>query len=263
MKNKGLIYYYSNTGNTRLACESIAHKITDVSWDFCNIKTDEPVNHRDYQIIGFATYTDAWDVPKYFKEYLLKIPRGNNLPAFILNTYGATSVHTLKILEQVVQDRGYKIIAGFSLHMPENYPPMIAIGMGNPQAPNKKELQNFINFTKDLQEKCKKINNHENIEPAVIDIGLKKYLPHYPQKLITKIMGKKMVDESKCKKCGLCVRSCPYQAIKLNPYPEFDDAKCCYCWNCYNQCPCQAIYTTHFKKSRYTRPNWETRDKLL
>ena len=61
-------------------------------------------------------------------------------PAFVLNTYGFNSGKTLIHISRLVASKGFNIIAGHSLHTPENYPPMIARGMGNEQAPNKKEI---------------------------------------------------------------------------------------------------------------------------
>jgi MinD superfamily P-loop ATPase len=47
--------------------------------------------------------------------------------------------------------------------------------------------------------------------------------------------------QSKCKKCGLCMKNCPTHAIKLNPYPEINPVRCIRCDVCYIFCPNHAL----------------------
>jgi len=41
----------------------------------------------------------------------------------------------------------------------------------------------------------------------------------------------------KCKMCGICEKSCPVDAIKLNPYPIIDRNLCIQCYCCNEMCP--------------------------
>jgi len=50
-----------------------------------------------------------------------------------------------------------------------------------------------------------------------------------------------IVNESRCKKCGLCASKCPKKAIKLNPYPAFNKKKCIRCFCCMEICPNDAL----------------------
>lgn len=259
---RGLIYYYSNTGNTKLVCQALAARIPDMAWEFCDIKHAAPKPCALYDLIGFATYTDAWDVPRFFKEYILQIQPQPGQPAFVLNTYGATSGHTLEIFAQLARKQGFNVIAGHSQHMPENYPPMIALGLGNSQAPQPREIKQFQQFASALKEKIQRLRRKEDLPPTVIALGWNKFLPKYPQSLIKFMLGRKSVDQAKCKKCGLCARNCPFGAITLDPFPRFNEAKCGQCWCCYNLCPTQAIRTTYFKRARYPRPNAVLQNKF-
>ncbi|MFA6027833.1 MAG: EFR1 family ferrodoxin [Patescibacteria group bacterium] len=259
---RAIIFIYSNTGNTKLACDYLARKIPSVQWDFCDIKKCHDKIPDNYQLCGFASYTDAWDVPPYFKEYFTHLKKVNNIPAFVLNTFGFTSGRTLINLARLASEKGFQIIGGHSLHMPENYPPMISLGLGNKNAPNKKALLKFNEFINWLSITANDIDQEKEIIPKKIDIGLNKILPRYPQSMIHGMIGEKKVNKDKCKKCGVCARSCPYKNIKLDPYPVFGQTKCSYCWACYNLCPQQAIYTTKYKKTRYSRPNEALKEKF-
>ena len=57
-----------------------------------------------------------------------------------------------------------------------------------------------------------------------------------------------VVDETKCKSCGLCVDKCPYGAIRLEkPKPaQIITASCHGCGTCVAECPQHAIKQMHF-----------------
>jgi ferredoxin len=43
--------------------------------------------------------------------------------------------------------------------------------------------------------------------------------------------------KEKCIKCNICAKSCPVEAIKLNPYPEINREICIECYCCNELCP--------------------------
>lgn len=48
-------------------------------------------------------------------------------------------------------------------------------------------------------------------------------------------------DESKCSKCGMCARICPYFAIEMDKTPKFNCEKCFRCGLCVSKCPTKAL----------------------
>lgn len=44
-----------------------------------------------------------------------------------------------------------------------------------------------------------------------------------------------------CDKCGICAKSCPVDAIAMNPYPNIDREKCIECFCCNEMCPTGAM----------------------
>jgi ferredoxin/flavodoxin len=261
---RGIICYYSNSGNTKLACQYIVKNIKNVDFDFFSIAKDNIPDLEIYDIVGFAVFTDFLGPSKLVQTFIEKLPRQNNRLTFVFNTYGFISGKTLKILDKWISARGFKVIAGYSLHTPENYPPMIAGGRGNEQAPSKKEMNEFNSFISELNRFLYLFGEGKEIKRNKINIGLlNSLLPTFSRAKARKDMGEKYIDEALCTQCGTCEKICPYEAIKLNPKPIFDMNKCYGCWACYNHCPNKAIYT---KKCRgighYPKPNCQLEEKL-
>lgn len=50
-----------------------------------------------------------------------------------------------------------------------------------------------------------------------------------------------LIDDEKCKHCGLCVKICPYFALHLNKKVEVDKNSCFGCGLCESMCPSKAI----------------------
>jgi len=258
---QGLICYYSGSGNTKLACEAIARKTTDIDFKLFDITQEGAPELTDIDLVGFATWADFLNPPQRMKTFLESLPRQSHMPAFVFNTYGGFSAKTLATLDRWARARGFHVIAGHSLHTPENYPPMIKRGQDFKDSPNEKELAAFETFIARLEGLAQSLTAGETV-PAR-RAGLLRFIPAPSRTHSRKSMGEKFVDSNACTECGICRDRCPYGAIILNPKPIFDQTKCYGCWACYNHCPTQAIYTKKISGvCQYARPNEALRKKL-
>jgi ferredoxin/flavodoxin len=253
---KGIICLYSGSGNTRLACQYIKNSITSAQFELFDITSEKIPDFDSYAVAGFATFTDFIDPPYLFKAFLEKITLQNEKPAFIFNTCAAISGKTLKTMHKWVTAKGFKVIQGHSLRMPESYPPAITAGRGYEQAPNGKKLVRFKRFIEELEESLLFIARGEKVRAKKAEFNLSGLLlPAYSRTHAKRKMGSKYIDVSLCNECGLCEKICPYKAVKLVPKPVFDESKCYGCWRCYNRCPRKAIYTAKYRgKGHYPGP---------
>lgn len=262
---KGVIYYYSGSGNTKLACQYLARQIHGIEFEFVDVTEVNKPDLDACDIAGFATFTDFFAPPHRFQMFLKELPRQEGKPAFVFNTYGSFSGKTLTTLESLATDKGFNVIAGHLLHTPESYPPLIALGITNQDAPGEDELKAFDQFIERLAAKIRVLQAGGQVEADGIHLGLlNRLIPALPRTASRKLMGEKHVDAARCTTCGLCVKVCPYNAVKLEgEIPVFDEQKCYGCWACYNHCPERAIYTKRYKDvGHYPQPNSQVRQKL-
>ncbi len=259
---KGLICYFSGSGNTLLACRYIRDSISGVDFDLYDITSGNDVNYGNYDIIGFACYADFLGPSPLMRTFVKQVPFQSHKPSFVFNTYGNFNGPTLAILSRIVRSRGFNIVAGYALHMPENIPSMIMMGLANTQAPDEKELAGFKAFIDGLNGKIGKLKNGVTVPAFIPELG-ERLLFAIPRFVAKIVMGKKMVDTERCIKCGICVKKCPYHAITINEYPVFDEKKCQSCWRCYNLCREKAIYTKKYRDVAHSpEPIADVRKKM-
>ncbi|HBD96188.1 MAG: hypothetical protein A2015_08945 [Spirochaetes bacterium GWF1_31_7] len=254
---KGLLCYYSGTGNTKLAVQYIAKKTKNCEWSFHDFMKDGTPDTVGYDIIGIAAWTDFFGPPLFLKNCLKKM-KGHKKHAFVFNTYGNMSGRTLPVLKSCVRKQGFKVIGGHSLNTPENFPPLINNGLKNDTAPSTVELKKFDTFINELDEWF--FNSSSKVS-----FPFDGYLmPVFPRTMAKMFIKKKVADPGICTQCGLCKTLCPYDAISLAPFPVFNEKKCNGCWVCYNRCPVSAISVGSLRtEGKYEKPHENLIKKLI
>lgn len=262
---KGLIFYYSNSGNTKIACSYISKLIDSIQWDIIDMTNNAKSDLDDYRIIGFAASTYYGGPPLLVRDFINSLPDQEDTPAFIFNTYGLISGKTLKLLGQWVSNRGFKIISAYSLQTPESYPPLISRGITSQSKPSPGQIVKFNNFINNLNKSIMRLNKGEKVKTMTVRVGLlNSMVPVSTAKKSKSDMGEIRVDDSLCNRCGICAKICPHGAITLEPLPYFSKDRCQNCWTCYNKCPEKAIYASTLRGTgHYPKPHDEFRKKLM
>jgi ferredoxin/flavodoxin len=252
-----LVCYFSNTGNTRLVCSYLTKYLDNIDCTLWDMNQDIYPQLSKYELIGFASSVEFFGLPKFIYDWFADFPPLKNPKlSFLLTTYGNIAGTTILQLRSLVQDKGFRVIAGHTLHMPDNFPVSRIKGFSAFGSPNKQEIGRFHLFAvilKDLIESMKA--GHEILE-ASFKLSLMNYFFNIPDRYAAKrSMGFKFVNEDICTKCSLCAIECPYHAIEMDSYPVFVEELCYGCWRCYNLCPMLAIYTNKIKgKGHYSGP---------
>lgn len=82
-----------------------------------------------------------------------------------------------------------------------------------------------------------------------------KYVPPIAQKTFERVYSKQPVISEECRKCGICVRSCPVKAItwQADGYPLINEKECIRCMCCHELCPHHAVYIRRSWLARVTK----------
>ncbi len=259
------VFYYSATGNTRLACRYIARNLKNADVKLIDITQGEAPSLYTFDLVGFATFTDFWGPPFLMQKFVEGLPLQRNKPAFIFATHGGQMSNLLKIFARWLREKEFVIVGSHGLRAPESFPPAIARGNTAEDAPNDEEMRRFDEFIRELNDKIDVLaKGGREIPRGKVNISvLANFSPTISRMSAKKNMGGKFVDEQLCNECGICEKACPYIAIMLNPKPVFDESKCYGCWACFNRCPTQAIYTAKLRgKGHYSGPTANLQQKL-
>jgi NAD-dependent dihydropyrimidine dehydrogenase PreA subunit len=211
-----------------------------------------------YDLIGFASPVEFFGLPKFIYDWFADLPtQKNHKLAFLLLTYGNIAGTAIIQFRTLVQEKGFRIIAGHTLHMPDNFPISRIKGFKASSSPNKQELSRFHLFASILKDLIESVKAGHEILEASFRLSLMNYFFNIPDRYAAKrSIGFKFVNEEICTSCSLCAKECPYNAIEMNCFPIFIEELCYGCWRCYNICPVQAIYTNKLKrKGHYHGPN--------
>lgn len=253
-----MIFYLSDTGNTRWAAETIAQK-TGERLLFIPRLLEGPNGGKlaftlaDGERVGFCFPVHGWRPPKIVREFVsrLRLVGASHYYAYALCTAGDDIGETIDILESDLKAQAVHLDAAFSLIMPESY-------VGLP----------FFNVDKLEKEKAKKRKAAEDLEKycdAIVNRRSERHLvlgrwPRINSRLLGGFFTKYLitdkpfrVDSRRCVKCGICADVCPVGNVKggLGHEPVWKhDGSCLACFACYHHCPHHAIEYGHITQGK-------------
>lgn len=276
------IYYFSGSGNFLAVARDIAEKTNGKLTSIASVVDKGPIRASADMIgIIFPTYHEPYNgVPLIVRRFVAKLENIDSKYIFALCTYGSVSVNTLNFLDEILQSRGGRLVAGFTVNMPYN---MGGSSLNNPE----KQQKMFRVWEENLEIIYEHINARRKVRfdtPNVLAgkiYGLIKYIvtPLIFLFKPTTIRHLKQYydlkngayDEmlpyadgtDKCSGCGTCASICPVENIELvNERPEWQH-NCEFCLACFHWCPHEAIESTELENTiRYHHPDVEIRDML-
>ncbi len=240
------IYVFSGTGNTLLAVRKMRDVFVAKGLEVNLLPLDrtDPKSIDTSHTIGLGfpvaeqgTYPFVWDFAR-------ALPLTEETEIFMIDTMMAYSGGVVGPMRKIVLGNGYKPIGALEIAMPNNYFPR-KLDREKNAAKIKKGLGKAGKYAHEL------INGTANWRriPGGSDI-----MATFSQSEMTWNMFRRMhdlrVNETKCTKCGLCVKLCPIDNIQMTEYPAI--GKDCYlCMRCVSFCPSNAITKKNGKGNDY------------
>lgn len=240
-----MIFYFSATGNSRWAAESIAHSIGDHTVAIADaMKGDCHFTLANNERIGFCFPVHGWRPPQIVADFIARLHvNAEHSYCFVVVTAGDNIGLTLQTTEQMLQQQGIKMESAFSLIMPESYVGLRMLRLDTPERAKQKvkaaakQLEHIADIVLDRRGGWYNIvaGNWPRINSNILGAAFKKWL----------VSDKPFrVDPQKCIGCGLCEQKCPVDNIRMDQAkrPEWlHTGRCLTCFACYHFCPQRAI----------------------
>jgi Fe-S-cluster-containing hydrogenase component 2/flavodoxin len=246
---KGIVVYYSGTGNNHKIARAIHRGMKEViECDVATVKEVAPKDMVKCDLIGIGSPIWYFREPANVRLFIYNLPDMAGKLAFIFSCHGTMPVGIFHSMVPPIQRKGLTIIGWndwfgsnyYTLHGTKPYPLD-----GHPDAIDLKEAEDW---GREMAERARRIYaGEQNLIPEI---------PHGPQAdplfhphgVMTFFPGAekphRKVNMEKCRypECTLCVDNCVANAINFSVTPPtFNIKTCINCCLCDRMCPQGAI----------------------
>ncbi|HEY9188841.1 MAG TPA: EFR1 family ferrodoxin [Ignavibacteria bacterium] len=253
---KVTIFYFTGTGNAKQIAlwfsefavnNSIDCKIFDIAkCDINNITA-----FIDNSLILIISPIHGFNFPNITLNFIRHFPKGNNC-VVLMNTRagmkigkfitpGLTGIAFI-LSSFLLKCKGYKIVGQIPFDMPSNW-----LSIHPSLNENTVKYLHKINYNRVKKHSDKIFSGQRDFiayRDLIQDILISPLaLAYYWVGRFA--FAKSFYASSDCNSCGLCIRQCPVQAIKIVDTRPFWTFKCESCMHCMNSCPKRAIETAH------------------
>ncbi|OPX60074.1 MAG: NADH-plastoquinone oxidoreductase subunit [Methanobacterium sp. PtaB.Bin024] len=269
------IYYFSGTGNSLTVARDIANKIDGTLIPIASVVDKGPIR-TDADAIGivFPVHFSAINgIPNLVQRFVENMEM-NSKYIFAVCTCGGFSAATIENLGKIIESKGGKLSAGFTVQMPSNIDAVSA----DEQQKLFDEWDNKLEFI----HKYVKARDEGEFETMglPLKIALTPIFFYYKNKTFkffkkisespdsdfkqwVWLSDKRFFTDDNCEGCGTCSQVCPVHNIKIiEGRPEWQH-HCEICFACLNWCPNGAIHGEWISEEvRYHHPDIEVADMM-
>ncbi len=250
---KGLVLWYSQSGNTRRYGRLIA-KIwekegLDVIAD--DIRNFDVSKLTGYDLIAIGSPVFNYTVPVNVKTLLSSIPSIKGTPVASFVSFGGPEGNQhntgVKLLNMMADKGGVPV--GMEAFMNMGTMPITnwekAPGtIKHRHLPDQATYERVRAFARSI---ITNVNNNRTIEYSC-KATAREFATAFPIAGIMKVLyNKHVINKDTCIGCGTCVEKCPVGAIDISTH-SINRKKCIECCGCINNCPTQAVEVEYMGK---------------
>jgi ferredoxin len=289
------IYYFSGTGNSLAVARDIAEKLDGKLASIPSMMEEETVR-TDADVIGmvFPVYyaTNDCGIPLIIGRFVKKLENLGSKYVFAVCTHQGAPGATIENLGKLVKSCGGELSAGFNVKISVPYSTARKISYAlfhrklaaDSLKDKEKQQKLFDEWAKKLQAITEYVTARKKgrfeTRGSLLKILLVPFYPIekrlflYRYRNLSKASGLpfdeliNLADRSfrtneNCNGCGICVRVCPVDNIKLVEGKPVWQHHCENCFACFHWCPKEAIYgdIVEYAK-RYHHPKVKLSDML-
>lgn len=237
-----MIYYFSGTGNSEYVAQSLAKQLLEMPY-FMNEKAPKDVEGESVGIV-FPIY--SWGVPPNVEKFLLSLPASfwqrvnvEQIPVWAVMVCGDEVAMAPEMLKKILKKVGVTPESIWSVIMPNNYVILPGFDVDSKEVEERKLREAPAR----IREIAEGIKAHRSCVDVVRG-GMPKMKTALVYPLFKRwgIFPKKWHSTDACVGCGICVKSCPQNNIRLDAErrPQWG-SDCCSCLACYHSCPRHAV----------------------
>lgn len=261
---KVLIYYFTGTGNSLLVARKIAQRLEGTMlrpvMELIGTKENEVSDDSillDTDAVGFVfpIYFDG--MPEIIRKTIEKSHFLKTKYIFTVTTSGEGTGNALYEMDSLLRSRGVRLDYGKNVVLADN-----SIILRTSQTELEKRLIQIDEAADEIAAAVINLTRNDVALQRRISLSIlgrinKFAVVHYHK------AEKRMVDRTRCNRCGLCVKLCPVENILMTEGEVKIGDHCQWCFACLNWCPQKAIKFGRIdpsKKHQYRCPGMKASD---
>lgn len=237
---KGVLYYFSGTGNTKWVADKIKEnfKFYDIDIKLINMESEEPINIKcfDFILIGSPVHSNM--EPKIVSDFLKRLPdTKKKMKTIIYSTQASRSSAAGLSMAKKISQKGYDIVIQSAIKMPNN-----CYFISGKKFTRKEEIEILNNASEKVKELINIFIDNKRLKEcnSIVRMGIGKVTSKLFKNSLPRL-SKNISAAKECIKCGLCLRNCPKSNITFEDGHAIFHSKCMLCLRCINICPINAI----------------------
>ena len=230
------LYFYSGTGNALWAARQLAARL-DGETELIALRADSPLPDRPADRTGLVFPVHMWGLPRRLVEFVGRFDGQPDGYHYAVAVNAGQVAASLLQLQQLLQQRGVPLQAGFSLLTPSNY----ILWSGAQPAAKQQEL--FAQAERKLDRIAAIVRERFFLPVEKGPWWQNVFLSFAYRFAFPKVatLDKDFWAEPACNGCGLCARICPAGNILLESDRPVWQHRCEQCLACLQWCPQQAV----------------------
>lgn len=242
MLMSAVIYYFSATGNSLHVARKIGQRLGRCELVDIAGAREKQATGNEIDTVGFVFPVFYGDMPHIVRDFIRSVHIDPRSYVFAVATCGGSPIFTLYSLEKLLEKKGVRLSAGFSLTMPDNA--YVYTNLVTPPEKRGPMLQaseaGLAKIIEAVGQKrgCREYSRGKVtgrawallLKPAIDLLFIRAYR-----------MPKRFRSDGKCTGCGICVRVCPVDNVTMQDKKVSWGNNCTQCLACFHWCPVQAV----------------------